>query len=60
MGLQNAAHHVVFAARGHFCKLCVYFQNFTIVRQLGIACTIIFFPHAAHEQAHDNGCGPLP
>jgi hypothetical protein len=43
MDLQHAAQHVIFAARGHICKLCVYIKNFTIVRHLGIACTIIFF-----------------
>jgi hypothetical protein len=47
------------AAHGHFCKLCIYYNNYTITYMVRYT-TYCCFLFAADKPAHNNMCGPLP
>jgi hypothetical protein len=50
--------NLYYAAHGHICEMCTYYKNFTII--LAVRYTTYYFPRAAREPAHSNGCGALP
>jgi hypothetical protein len=51
--------NLYYAAHGHICEICTYYKNFTIILAITYT-TYCYFPRAAREPAHGNGCALLP
>ena len=48
-----------YATRGHICKLCIYYKNFTIIQAVRCPPLAVTFTREVFESANNNDCGPL-